>query len=45
MKLGKIGAAGCHITFSLCLLIVFAFTPWLIGELLRASKFERETVS
>lgn len=42
MTLGKIGAACCHITFSLCLLIVFAFTPGLIGELLRVSKFEHE---
>lgn len=44
MKLGKIGAARCHITFSLCLFIVFPLTPGLIGELLRVSKFEEETV-
>lgn len=44
MKLGKIGAAGCHVTFSLCLLIVFAFTSGLIGELLRVSAFEHGTV-
>lgn len=44
MKLGKIGAACCHVTFSLCLLIFFAFTPGLIGELLRVSAFEHGTV-
>lgn len=44
MKLGKIGAARCHITFSLGLFIVFPLTPGLIGELLRVSKFEEETV-